>query len=64
MWFLLFIKQLPVMAIAELKEVVPPRMRHAHPEEFEHSRDEGIAHPQVTGEHERPGTRGDGGGKR
>jgi hypothetical protein len=30
MWFLLFIKQLPVMAIAELKEVVPPKMRHPH----------------------------------
>jgi len=30
MWFLLFIKQLPVMAIAELKEVIPPRMRHMH----------------------------------
>ena len=28
MWFLLFIKQLPVMAISELKEVIPPRMRH------------------------------------
>ena len=27
MWFLLFIKQLPVMAIAEIKEIVPPRMR-------------------------------------
>jgi molybdopterin-containing oxidoreductase family membrane subunit len=28
MWFLLFVKQLPVMAIAEIKEIVPPRMRH------------------------------------
>ena len=55
MWFLLFVKQLPVMAIAELKEVVPPKRKHPHPEEFEHSRDEGIAHPQVTGEHELPG---------
>ncbi len=27
MWFLLFVKQLPVMAIAEIKEIVPPRMR-------------------------------------
>ncbi len=25
MWFLLFIKQLPVMAISEVKEIVPPR---------------------------------------
>ena len=30
MWFLLFIKQLPVMAISEIKEIVPPRMKHAH----------------------------------
>ena len=27
MWFLLFIKQLPVMAIAEVKEIVPPQLR-------------------------------------
>jgi molybdopterin-containing oxidoreductase family membrane subunit len=30
MWFLLFIKQLPVMAISELKEVLPPRMRQTY----------------------------------
>jgi molybdopterin-containing oxidoreductase family membrane subunit len=30
MWFLLFIKQLPVVAIAEVKEIVPPRMRGGH----------------------------------
>jgi Ni/Fe-hydrogenase subunit HybB-like protein len=50
MWFLLFIKQLPVLAIAELKEVVPPRMRtdpHA-----EHALDEAYAHPQTTGDPE------------
>jgi Ni/Fe-hydrogenase subunit HybB-like protein len=29
MWFLLFIKQLPVMALAEIKEIIPPKMRHA-----------------------------------
>ena len=29
MWFLLFIKQLPVVAIAEVKEIVPPKMKHA-----------------------------------
>ena len=35
MWFLLFIKQLPVIAISEVKEIVPPRLRraHAHPPE-------------------------------
>jgi Ni/Fe-hydrogenase subunit HybB-like protein len=27
MWFLLFIKQLPVIAITEVKELVPPRLR-------------------------------------
>ena len=30
MWFLLFVKQLPVMAIAELKEIVVPRNKFAH----------------------------------
>ncbi len=29
MWFLLFIRQLPVLAISEIKEIVPPRMKHA-----------------------------------
>jgi molybdopterin-containing oxidoreductase family membrane subunit len=31
MWFMLFIKQLPVIAIAEVKEIVPPRLRKPHP---------------------------------
>jgi Ni/Fe-hydrogenase subunit HybB-like protein len=30
MWFLLFVRQLPVIAISETKEIVPPRVRHAH----------------------------------
>ncbi len=30
MWFLLFVRQLPVIAISEVKEIVPPRVRHAH----------------------------------
>src|SRR4051812_27262478 len=32
MWFLLFIRQLPVLALAEIKEIVPPKQRvsHAH----------------------------------
>jgi Ni/Fe-hydrogenase subunit HybB-like protein len=30
MWFLLFIKQFPVVAMAEIKEIIPPKMRHAH----------------------------------
>ena len=31
MWFLLFVKQLPVMAMSEIKEVIPPRIRKAFP---------------------------------
>ncbi len=31
MWFLLFIKHLPVIAIAEVKEMVPPRLRMRAP---------------------------------
>jgi Ni/Fe-hydrogenase subunit HybB-like protein len=50
MWFLLFIKQLPVLAIAELKEVVPPRMRRDP--HVEHALDESYAHPQVVGDPE------------
>ncbi|HEX5829887.1 MAG TPA: NrfD/PsrC family molybdoenzyme membrane anchor subunit [Gemmatimonadaceae bacterium] len=30
MWFLLFLKQLPIIAIAEVKEIVPPKLRTAH----------------------------------
>jgi Ni/Fe-hydrogenase subunit HybB-like protein len=35
MWFLLFIKNLPVIAISEVKEIVPPRLKrvHLHPPE-------------------------------
>ncbi|MGH7655206.1 MAG: NrfD/PsrC family molybdoenzyme membrane anchor subunit [Gemmatimonadaceae bacterium] len=35
MWFLLFIRQLPVLAISEIKEIVPPRLKrvHQHPPE-------------------------------
>jgi molybdopterin-containing oxidoreductase family membrane subunit len=29
MWFLLFIKQLPVIAISEVKEIVPPKLKNA-----------------------------------
>jgi molybdopterin-containing oxidoreductase family membrane subunit len=31
MWFMLFIKQLPVIAISEVKEIVPPKLRTSHP---------------------------------
>ena len=30
MWFLLFVKQLPVFALSEIKEIVQPRLKHAH----------------------------------
>ncbi|MBM3906931.1 MAG: polysulfide reductase NrfD [Gemmatimonadetes bacterium] len=30
MWFLLFVRQLPVIALTEVKEIVPPRLKHAH----------------------------------
>ena len=32
MWFLLFIKFLPSMAIAELKELLPPKLKRAKEE--------------------------------
>jgi len=31
MWFLLFVKQFPVIAIAEVKETIPPPVREPHP---------------------------------
>jgi len=46
MWFLLFIKQLPVMAISEIKEVVPPAMRHRV--SHEHDEDAVTIQPQMT----------------
>jgi len=30
MWFLLFVKQLPIIAISEVKEIVPPRLKRLH----------------------------------
>jgi hypothetical protein len=30
MWFLLFVKQIPVIAIMEVKEIVAASMKHAH----------------------------------
>ncbi len=30
MWFLLFVKQLPIVAIAEVKEIIPPKLRRRH----------------------------------
>src|ERR1700712_3400341 len=46
MWFLLFVRQLPVMAIAEIKEILPPKMKRAHSGEnaIEHG---GMANPMT-----------------
>jgi hypothetical protein len=30
MWFLLFLRYLPGLSIAEIKEVLPPPLKHAH----------------------------------
>jgi hypothetical protein len=47
MWFLLFIKQLPVMAMSEIKEVVPVRMRHSY--DSSHDLTEGSIDPDNLG---------------
>jgi molybdopterin-containing oxidoreductase family membrane subunit len=49
MWFLLFIKQLPVIAIAEVKEIIPPRMRHAHSAHSQAIEHGGMANPLTSG---------------
>ena len=47
MWFLLFIKQLPVLAISEIKEVVPPKMRHPQVTESQMLEQHGMAGPII-----------------
>ncbi len=49
MWFLLFVKQLPIIAIAEVKEIIPPKLRrvHHHPPEAP-----GEYEPETPGGHE------------
>jgi molybdopterin-containing oxidoreductase family membrane subunit len=47
MWFLLFIKQLPVMAMSEIKEVILPPMRRRR--DFEHDLTQGVIDPDETG---------------
>jgi molybdopterin-containing oxidoreductase family membrane subunit len=46
MWFLLFIRQLPVMAISEVKEIVPPKYRV--PEDHSHDLDALVIDPEQT----------------
>jgi hypothetical protein len=49
MWFLLFIKQLPVMALAEIKEIVPPKMRKpVDPDERDHDLNAVTIDPTLT----------------
>jgi molybdopterin-containing oxidoreductase family membrane subunit len=52
MWFLLFIKQLPVIAIAEVKEIVPPRLRRQHTHGISSSGEHFDFEPETPGEHE------------
>jgi molybdopterin-containing oxidoreductase family membrane subunit len=47
MWFLLFIKQLPVMAMAEIKEVILPPMKRRR--DFSHDLTQGVIDPDETG---------------
>jgi molybdopterin-containing oxidoreductase family membrane subunit len=52
MWFLLFIKQLPVVAIAEVKEIVPPKMRLAHQHGIASTGEHFDYEPDTPGEHD------------
>jgi len=47
MWFLLFIKQLPVMAMSEIKETILPRMRHPHVDESQELEQGGYANQMM-----------------
>ncbi|GAC1517231.1 MAG: polysulfide reductase NrfD [Gemmatimonadaceae bacterium] len=47
MWFLLFIRQLPVLALAEIKEIIPPRLAFAHAPNATHAFE-----PETPGEHD------------
>jgi hypothetical protein len=58
MWFLLFIKQLPVIAIAEVKEIIPPRMRHGHGRHDQAIEHGGMANPLTAGGHHTTGDTG------
>jgi molybdopterin-containing oxidoreductase family membrane subunit len=46
MWFLLFVRQMPVMAISEVKEIIPPKMRH--PVDRSHDLDALVIDPDQT----------------
>ena len=46
MWFLLFIKQMPVVALAEIKEIIPPKMRGGHARAHQAVEHGGMGSPQ------------------
>ncbi|HEY5491045.1 MAG TPA: NrfD/PsrC family molybdoenzyme membrane anchor subunit [Gemmatimonadaceae bacterium] len=48
MWFLLFVKQLPIIAISEVKEIVPPRLKRLHAHTPETADD---FEPEIPGTH-------------
>ncbi|HWJ21450.1 MAG TPA: NrfD/PsrC family molybdoenzyme membrane anchor subunit [Gemmatimonadaceae bacterium] len=54
MWFLLFVRQFPIVAIAEVKEIVPPRLRVAHPhvDRIDSASRHLDYEPETPGEHE------------
>jgi len=52
MWFLLFIKQLPVIAIAEVKEIIRPRLRTRHPHGMTPAGEHFDFEPETPGEHD------------
>jgi Ni/Fe-hydrogenase subunit HybB-like protein len=49
MWFLLFLRFLPGLSIAEIKEVLPPPMRHAGPADHAHEEREMVSETLPTG---------------
>jgi Ni/Fe-hydrogenase subunit HybB-like protein len=49
MWFLLFIRQMPIIALAEVKEIIPPRLRRAHHHPPEPADD---FEPEIPGSHD------------
>jgi molybdopterin-containing oxidoreductase family membrane subunit len=52
MWFLLFIKQLPVVAIAEVKEIVLPKLKLAHQHGIATTGEHFDYEPDTPGEHD------------
>jgi Ni/Fe-hydrogenase subunit HybB-like protein len=49
MWFLLFLRFLPGLSMAEIKEVLPPPMRHAGPADHAHEEREMVSETLPTG---------------